>query len=160
MESGSKCTHRAAPTPAVRASQHGGGLRPCFGQLGAGDELDLRALLFGGGRSLSTKIVGHVPALQEVAGNHPTVYTSRKLGSRRSKASASLSPASTLCTSILISTPDGGRLLGTCPLHTLSHASLFFSHFFSFLHHRKPPPFPPRWDCRWSLHGRLLGPIP
>ena len=35
------------------ASQHGGDLRPCFGQLGARAELDLRACKFGGGLMLS-----------------------------------------------------------------------------------------------------------
>ena len=44
----------SAGTAPARASQHGGGLRPCFGQLGASDQLDLRAQLSCGGRSLSS----------------------------------------------------------------------------------------------------------
>ena len=41
------------------ASQQNGGLRPCFGQLDARAELDLRASMFGGSCSLSAETVGH-----------------------------------------------------------------------------------------------------
>ena len=52
------------PSPTRRAqrrrgvSQHGGGLRRCFGQLGAGDELDLLAHQYGGDRSLNAAVGG------------------------------------------------------------------------------------------------------
>ena len=44
--------HRRGGRP-QRAAQHGGGLRPCFGPLGAADELDLRTMCYGGDRFVS-----------------------------------------------------------------------------------------------------------
>ena len=41
-------------------SQHGGGLRPCIGQLGASDELELRTRFCCGGCSLSAGTVTHI----------------------------------------------------------------------------------------------------
>ena len=50
-----------------------GGVRPCFGQLGASDQLDLRTTGYGGNRSLSAALgVFHLLCLDVTEGDVPS----------------------------------------------------------------------------------------